>query len=388
MAARSAWFGSGISTWRSKRPGRRSAGSSTSGRFVAAMTTMPVPESNPSISARSWFKVCSRSSLEMIEPPRFWPMASISSMKMIEGALLWASANRSRTRDAPTPTNISTKLEPVRAKKGTSASPATARAMRVLPLPGGPDHEDASGTDGAGALVAGRVLQEVDDLAHLPLGALVAGDVGKARGGSLLVVDLGLGAPDTHDAAGELPAGAPGDPHEDPDEEQQRQEGQQVGHEARGGSDARHRDVVGFQDGGELGVVEDNRDLGGVVVAVVELALHAAVRVDRGGGHLVRLDPGEKRAEVETDRRGPLHARKREQEDRGQEPDEKEPPARLRRWRGCRLRLRVSGRSRLGRAGEMTMLHCQDLPSARWFWRAYVMSEAFAHGRLCPCRSI
>ena len=65
-------------------------------------------------------------------------MASISSMKMIDGARLRASANRSRTRAAPTPTNISTKLEPVSAKNGTSASPATARANSVLPVPGGP----------------------------------------------------------------------------------------------------------------------------------------------------------------------------------------------------------------------------------------------------------
>ena len=65
-------------------------------------------------------------------------MASISSMKMMAGARLRASAKRSRTRDAPTPTNISTKLEPVRARNGTRASPATARASRVLPVPGGP----------------------------------------------------------------------------------------------------------------------------------------------------------------------------------------------------------------------------------------------------------
>ena len=39
------------------------------------------------------------------------------------------------TRDAPTPTNSSTKLDPVRAKNGTPASPATARAMRVCRYP-------------------------------------------------------------------------------------------------------------------------------------------------------------------------------------------------------------------------------------------------------------
>ena len=138
MAARSFRFGSGISTWRSKRPGRSSAGSRVSGRFVAAITTTPVVGSNPSISARSWFRVCSRSSFETTAPPRRWPMASISSMNTIAGAALRASVKRSRTREAPTPTKISTKLDPVTEKNGTPASPATARAMSVFPVPGGP----------------------------------------------------------------------------------------------------------------------------------------------------------------------------------------------------------------------------------------------------------
>ncbi len=45
---------------------------------------------------------------------------------------------RSLTRDAPTPTNISTKSEPLMLKNGTPASPAMARARSVLPVPGGP----------------------------------------------------------------------------------------------------------------------------------------------------------------------------------------------------------------------------------------------------------
>ena len=44
----------------------------------------------------------------------------------------------SRTREAPTPTNISTKSEPEMVKKGTLASPAMARASSVLPVPGEP----------------------------------------------------------------------------------------------------------------------------------------------------------------------------------------------------------------------------------------------------------
>ena len=44
----------------------------------------------------------------------------------------------SRTRAAPTPTNISTKSEPEIEKNGTFASPAIALANNVLPVPGGP----------------------------------------------------------------------------------------------------------------------------------------------------------------------------------------------------------------------------------------------------------
>ena len=66
------------------------------------------------------------------------PTASISSMKMMHGAFSFACLKRSRTRLAPTPTNISTKSEPLIEKNGTPASPATAFASRVFPVPGGP----------------------------------------------------------------------------------------------------------------------------------------------------------------------------------------------------------------------------------------------------------
>ena len=59
-------------------------------------------------------------------------------MKTMHGDACFACSNRSRTREAPTPTNISTKSEPEIEKNGTPASPATARASSVLPVPGGP----------------------------------------------------------------------------------------------------------------------------------------------------------------------------------------------------------------------------------------------------------
>ena len=45
--------------------------------------------------------------------PRCLPTASISSMNIIQGADFLACSNKSLTLDAPTPTNISTKSEPL-----------------------------------------------------------------------------------------------------------------------------------------------------------------------------------------------------------------------------------------------------------------------------------
>ena len=140
MATRSESSGKSTCIWRSKRPARNRAESSISTRLVAAKTITPVFVPKPSISVSSWLSVFSRSSLPPMVGflPRARPIASISSMKIMQGAFSFACWKRSRTRLAPTPTNISTKSEPAIEKKGTSASPATALAKRVLPVPGGP----------------------------------------------------------------------------------------------------------------------------------------------------------------------------------------------------------------------------------------------------------
>ncbi len=72
-------------------------------------------------------------------------MASISSTKMMLGATFFARSKRSRMRAAPTPTNISTNSVAATEKNGTFASPATARAISVLPVPGGPDSRTPCG---------------------------------------------------------------------------------------------------------------------------------------------------------------------------------------------------------------------------------------------------
>ncbi len=62
ICSRPRMSGRPTTTCRSKRPGRNNAGSSTSGRLVAAITITPSFASKPSISTSSWFRVCSRSS--------------------------------------------------------------------------------------------------------------------------------------------------------------------------------------------------------------------------------------------------------------------------------------------------------------------------------------
>lgn len=95
-----------------------------------------VPESH---RIYTWFSVfsCSECPPKPL-PPRFLPTASISSMNRMQGECFRAVANISRTRDGPTPTNISRNSDPDTLMKGTFASPAVALARSVLPVPGGP----------------------------------------------------------------------------------------------------------------------------------------------------------------------------------------------------------------------------------------------------------
>ncbi len=60
-------------------------------------------------------------------------------MKTIPGPDSFACLKRSRTREAPTPTIASTNSDAEIEKNGTPASPATARASSVLPVPGRPE---------------------------------------------------------------------------------------------------------------------------------------------------------------------------------------------------------------------------------------------------------
>ena len=139
ISKRSLMSGMSKITRRSNRPGRTKAGSRLSGRLVAAKTMQLSLGVKPSISTKSWLRVCSCSLWPPIKPiPRAPPIASSSSIKIIARPVFFAWAKRSRIRALPTPTSISINSEPAMVKKGTFASPATAFANKVLPHPLGP----------------------------------------------------------------------------------------------------------------------------------------------------------------------------------------------------------------------------------------------------------
>ena len=178
ICSRPTTSGFGTTTWRSKRPGRSSAGSSTSGRLVAAIRMMPSFASKPSISTSSWLSVCSRSSLPPPRPaPRWRPTASISSMKMMQGAFFLACSNMSRTRARA---DADEHLDEVGAGNGEERHVGFARDRardQRLAGAGRADEQHAARNLAAEPLELAGVAQELDDLLQVLLGLIDAGDV-------------------------------------------------------------------------------------------------------------------------------------------------------------------------------------------------------------------
>ena len=143
-------------------------------------------------------------------------------MKMMHGAFFFACSNMSRTREAPTPTNISTKSEPEMVKNGTLASPATARAISVLPVPGGPTSSTPRGMLAAEPLELAGIAQEFDDLLQVLLGLVDAGDVLEGDAAVRLGQKLGAALAEAQRlAAGALHLARQEDPHADQRDERQ-----------------------------------------------------------------------------------------------------------------------------------------------------------------------
>ena len=219
IALRPGRSGRSTTIWRSKRPGRSSAGSRMSGRLVAAMRMMLSFISKPSISTSSWLRVCSRSSWPPPMPaPRWRPTASISSMKMMQGAFCLACSNRSRTREAPTPTNISTKSEPLMLKNGHARLAGDGARQQRLAGAGRAEQQDALGDARAELLELLGVLEELLDLVQLLDRLLDAGDVLEGDLGRVDADALGAALAEAHDLGAAALHAAHHEDHEADDE--------------------------------------------------------------------------------------------------------------------------------------------------------------------------
>ena len=105
-------------------------------------------------------------------------------------------------------------------KNGTCASPATARASSVLPVPGGPVSSTPRGIIAPSARYLSGFAEEVDDLDELLLGLVDTGHVVEGGAAGVGLVQLRLRLAEPADSSG----GAGGAAHQ-PDEEHHEQDG-------------------------------------------------------------------------------------------------------------------------------------------------------------------
>ncbi len=182
--------------------------------------------------------VCSRSSEPPPTPaPRMRPTASISSMKITHGEFSFAVLNRSRTRLAPTPTNIWMNSLPLMEKNGTFASPATALASSVLPVPGGPTSSTPLGTWAPSRVNLLGSLRKSTTLLEFAFGGVHAGHVVERAAALPLFVAAGGTADVTIQ---ETAAARFANPRHDEENEEQREDKQGDDDEPKQWAEERH----------------------------------------------------------------------------------------------------------------------------------------------------
>ena len=86
-------------------------------------------------------------------------------------------------------------------KKGTFASPATALASRVLPVPGGPTSSAPLGILAPICRIFAGIVQEVYDLLPGLFGLVLTGHVGKLHAAVRFYIDLGIALAKGHEVA-------------------------------------------------------------------------------------------------------------------------------------------------------------------------------------------
>ena len=170
MASRPLMSGRSTAIWRSKWPGAGWTDQSTSGTVGGAEDDYAGPGARSRPSRRATGSGSARS---LPVPPEEAEQASHcrwcrSSMKTMQGAFSLACSKTSRTRAAPTPTNISMNCEPLMEKKGTSTSPATRFGQQGLTGAGQPHQQHPFGGCGRRVCGASRVLQKSVNLPPVP----------------------------------------------------------------------------------------------------------------------------------------------------------------------------------------------------------------------------
>ena len=220
-------------------------------------------------------------------------------MKMIAGAAALAWLKRSRTRLAPTPTIASMNSDAAIEKNGTSASPATARARSVLPVPGAPDSSTPRGTRAPRRVYFSGLRRKSTTSRQLPGSLVDAGDV--LERDPLLVAFVAARlrlAERAQRPTGSQPSPqASRDEHEEPGEEQPRRDAEQQllpQRRADVGVLGVDYDSLGRQQGIERVVVDERRKLR------LEPDSRTALRARRRGGLLleVTLDRVSRRHDV------------------------------------------------------------------------------------------
>ena len=147
---------------------------------------------------------------------------------MMQGAFCLACSKRSRTREAPTPTNISTKSEPEMREEGHAGLAGHGPRQQRLAGAGRAEEQHALGDARAELLELLGVLEELLDLVQL-LDRLV--DAGHVLEGDLGRVDadaLGAALAEAHDLGAAALHAAHHEDHEADDQDDRQQQREQA----------------------------------------------------------------------------------------------------------------------------------------------------------------
>ena len=230
-------------------------------------------------------------------------------MKTMQGALFSAWLKRSRTRAAPTPTNISTNSEPLRLKNGTFGLAGDGAREQRLAGARRADEQHALGNPAADARVLLRVLQELDDLAQLVFGFVDARDVDE------LHLHVVFGGVDLRAAARERHHAAFGAAHAAEEEAPERHEKEERNHPAEELANPAVGDLAGVLHAVLLEVLDELRILdadGDEAAALAAVGLQLALDAILGNGDFLHLAVAHARLELAVGNR--LAALQREEQ--------------------------------------------------------------------------